>query len=322
MKTTCRFLPDLALAVVAAVSLLQVPSATRAAIEPVMRTAKAAPNQMFTTTPDGVRVAIQEYGDPKGPEIVLIHGLGGTHLDWMNQVRSPVLSKYRLVTYDLRGHGLSGKPAQAAYYADGKRWGDELRAVIEAKGLKRPVLVGWSLGGLVITNYLETHGDSRVAGIVYVDGVIELKPEYIKAKSEVVAALTSPDLATYLEGTRQFLRLCFYRQPDPETFALLYAGAAMASPDMIKQTFTGISVSAEATLPKVAVPSLFIYGERDALVDARTVERARQLMPKMKAILYPETGHAPFFEQPDRFNADLHRFAQEAEKNKSVTPPR
>ena len=278
----------------------------------------AAPSQITVAAPDGVKVAVQEYGNPKGLEIVLVHGLDGSHLDWVKQTASPLLTQYRLITYDLRGHGFSEKPSDASYYADGKRWGDELNAVIQAKQLKRPVLVGWSLGGPVLTNYLGTYGDTQIAGIVYVDGIIELKPELLTVHPATATALTSPDLATYLEGTQQFVRQCFYRQPSPADFDLLYAGASQASPNMVRQAFAGLSIPAATALPKVTVPALYIYGAKDDLVDPRMVTRAKQLLPHLKVLIYPETGHASFFEQPERFNQDLDRFVQEAAQKDGV----
>lgn len=280
--------------------------------------ASAAPNQIYVAAPDGVKVAVQEYGNPHGREIVLVHGLDGSHLNWIKQTASLRLSKYRLITYDLRGHGFSDKPSNASYYADGKRWGNELNAVITAKHLKRPVLVGWSLGGPVITNYLGTYGDSQLAGVVYVDGVIELKPELLKPHPATVAALLSPDFAVYLEGTRQFVRQCFYRQPSSGDFALLYAGASQASANMVREAFAGLSVPAVSALPKVAVPALYIYGAKDGLVEYRTVTRAAQLLPHPEVIIYPDTGHASFFEQPERFNRDLDRFVQQAAQKDPV----
>ena len=273
--------------------------------------AQEVPALTYTTAPDGVRIAIQEYGTPTGPEIVLVHGLAGSHLDWTKQVSSPALHKYRLITYDLRGHGLSAKPSEAAYYAEGKRWGEELHTVIKSAHLTRPVLVGWSLGGVVMTNYLETYGDADIAGLVYVDGVIELKPELLKSHPDTIKALLSLDLNTYLEGTRQFVRQCFYHQPDAPAFALLYANAAMASPDMMRTVFAGVSAPAASALPRVGVPTLYIYGEQDNLVGLPMTERAKQLMPRSTLILYPKTGHAVFFEQPGRFNQDLDRFARQ-----------
>ena len=98
--------------------------------------------------------ASQSAGDPQGTPIIFIHGLLGSHLNWEAQLASPALQRYRLITYDMRGHGLSGKPADASAYSDGRRWADDLSRVIQSSGARRPVLVGWSLGGAVISNYL------------------------------------------------------------------------------------------------------------------------------------------------------------------------
>ena len=266
--------------------------------------------QTYVTTPDGVSIAIQEYGNPSGAEVVLIHGLLGSHLDWIKQVDNPLLSKYRLITYDLRGHGFSGKPTDSIYYSDGKRWGDELRAVIAAKGLKRPTLVGWSLGGIVMTNYLNTYSDSDIAGLVFVDAVIELKPELLTLtrNPELSKMMVSTDLKIYLEGTREFLRQCFFQQPDAATFNLLYANAAMALPEMTRTSQKGISVPAQESLPKVRVPVVLIQGDKDALIKPEMVELGRKLMPRAKVSIYANAGHAPFLEQSDRFNKELNNF--------------
>ena len=96
-------------------------------------------------TPDGLTLAAQEWGNPQGPEIVFIHGLGQSHLSWQRQYESSLARKFRIITYDLRGHGGSTKPTDPALYREGKRWGDDLHAVIAAADLKRPVVVAWSL---------------------------------------------------------------------------------------------------------------------------------------------------------------------------------
>ena len=93
-------------------------------------------------TPDGLTISAQEWGNPSGPEVVLIHGFGQSHLSWMRQVDSDLAKEFRIITYDLRGHGYSDKPLDKAPYHDNKAWGDEVKAVMDAAGLKRPVLVG------------------------------------------------------------------------------------------------------------------------------------------------------------------------------------
>jgi non-heme chloroperoxidase len=164
--------------------------------------------------------------------------------------------------------------------------------------------------GKDVTNYLSTYGDSHVAGVVYVDGVIEVRPDLLISHSAASAAIASDDLQQHLEGTREFLEQCFFQRPDPKGFELLYANAALASPEM-SRVIGQISVPAEVALPRVTKPVLLLYGERDALVrQTATVSLAKKLMPHATAIIYEAVGHAPFLESPQRFNEDLARFVQ------------
>jgi len=258
--------------------------------------------------PGGVKLSVQESGNPQGAPLIFIHGLLGSHLTWDAQLKSPLLRKYRLITYDLRGHGLSSKPTDKAAYSNGKRWADDLATVIESSHARKPVLIGWSLGGTVISNYLAIYGDQKIAGAVYVDGVIELKPELLVAHPQVYRDLNSPDLVTHLDAVRTFLRLCFHKKPNSATFERLLANAAIASWDM-QRAVQSMTIDTKE-LSRTRVPILLIYGERDALVQARpSVARAKKLNPRIKNKLYAESGHAPFLEYPERFNRDLAAFA-------------
>ena len=272
--------------------------------------AVAAPTSYMVTSKDGVRLSVQEGGNPNGPPVIFIHGLLGSRLNWEAQVQSPELRRYRIITYDLRGHGLSDKPSGASPYHDGRRWADDLEAVIDGSHARKPVVVGWSLGGVVISNYLATYGDDNIAGAVYVDGVVELAPGQIVDHPAVYRDMNSPDLKTHLDGERTFIGLCFNRRPDADTFSRLLANAALASWDMQKEIPTMAVFAAEA-LSKTRVPLLFIYGGRDALVDTpTTLARAKALNPRVQSKVYVDAGHAPFIEEPDRFNNDLAEFVR------------
>lgn len=263
--------------------------------------------------PDGVMLAVQETGNPDGTPILFIHGLLGSHLNWEKQLEYPALQQHRLITYDLRGHGLSGKPSDADAYTKGRRWADDLAAVIDALDVDQPILVGWSLGGAVMTNYLAAYGDDDIAGAVYVDGVVELKPDQIQPHPDVYSDMVSPDLKTHLDGERTFLGLCFHRQPDRATFERLLANAALASWDM-QRSVQSMTIPAEAGLGKATVPLLFISGTQDALLKAKpTIARAKRLNPAIDSKLYDDSGHAPFLEEPDRFNKDLIAFIDRVE---------
>jgi len=223
-----------------------------------------------------------------------------------------LLQRYRLITYDLRGHGQSGQPTAPQAYTDGRRWADDLAAVIAASGVRRPVLVGWSLGAAVTTNYLAAHGDADIAGAVYVGGVIELEASQIAPHPEVYRGMASSDLKTHLDAERAFLALCFATQPDTVTFERLLANAALASPGM-QAAVPRMTIAAREGLGAMRKPLWLIYGARDALVRVEpSLERARRLNPRLQATVYAASGHAPFLEEAERFNRDLAGFIDAA----------
>src|SRR5580658_9305554 len=92
--------------------------------------------EQFTTlsvkTPDGLTIRAQVWGSPTGPEILFIHGFSQSYLSWIKQTNSDLTKTFRIVTYDLRGHGGSDKPLDAKYYQNDKAWADEVEAVIQA----------------------------------------------------------------------------------------------------------------------------------------------------------------------------------------------
>ena len=84
-------------------------------------------------TPDGITVAVHEWGNPRGPELLLIHGVAQSHLCFERQFRGKLARTHRIVAYDVRGHGGSDKPLDGRLYSDGRRWADEVQAQLAAK---------------------------------------------------------------------------------------------------------------------------------------------------------------------------------------------
>jgi len=108
-------------------------------------------------TPDGLAISAQEWGNPAGPEILFIHGFSQSHLSWMRQVEGDLAKEFRIVTYDLRGHGNSDKPLDAARYRDSKAWGDEVLPKVRAGLAGRPLDATEMMSKLKLP-VLVTHG--------------------------------------------------------------------------------------------------------------------------------------------------------------------
>src|SRR4029450_4406902 len=102
----------------------------------------------------GVNLHVRECGNPDGIPILFIPAWSQSHLCWRSQYESELEKEYRLVAFDLRGHGMSDAPLQAEQYCDGDKWADDIAAIIEHLALDRPIIVGCCSGGYVVSDYL------------------------------------------------------------------------------------------------------------------------------------------------------------------------
>ena len=211
--------------------------------------------------PDGVTIAAQEWGNPAGPEILFIHGFSQASLSWQRQVESDLAKEFRMVTYDLRGHGNSDKPFEPEKYKESKAWADEVQAIVNAANFKRPVLVGWSYGGHVIADYLRIYGVARLAGLNYVDGVTKSDPSFFGDGLKVQPLMSSEDLATNIAATRIFLRNCFEKQPSQDDFETMLAFNMMVPPK-VRANMGGRTLSMDETLKALNLPVLVTQGAR------------------------------------------------------------
>src|SRR5512132_1604690 len=124
----------------------------------------------------GLRLHVREWGNADGPPILFIHGWSQSHLCWARQYHSALAEEFRLVAYDLRGHGMSQAPLEPEHYSDATLWADDVAAIIDQLHLDRAVLVGWSYGGFIICDYVRAHGQDRIGAVDLVAGAVMLGP--------------------------------------------------------------------------------------------------------------------------------------------------
>lgn len=120
----------------------------------------------------GLMLHVREWGNPGARPILFIHGWSQSHLCWSKQFGSPLADEFHLVAMDIRGHGQSEAPLDPPSYTNGALWADDVARVIEDLKLTRPVLVGWSYGGLIICDYLRRYGDGAVGSINFVGAAV------------------------------------------------------------------------------------------------------------------------------------------------------
>lgn len=276
---------------------------------------EVAPRRHTVRAPDGVDVAAYEYGNPQGPAILFIHGYMQAALSWDRQTRDPELAReFRMVAYDIRGHGMSAKPEGDGFYKPGKAWADEVKAVVDALGLRRPVLVGWSYGGRIMGDYLAEHGAGAISAMDWVGATSSaVDPSRFGrgGRHNGPNASGSADPATAIRSTVAFLRECFEIQPSASDFETMLAFNMMV-PRHVRLALQGRPMDIEAKLRALSLPTLVTHGEHDKLVLPSMGRWTAGTVPGAKLSLYQGVGHAPFWEDAPRFNLELAELARAA----------
>jgi non-heme chloroperoxidase len=263
----------------------------------------------------GLRLHVQEWGDPNGPPILFVHGWSQSQLCWSRQTAGLLAQDFRLVTFDLRGHGMSEKPLDVEPYVDARHWADDLNAVIGQLELDRPVLVGWSYGGYVVTDYVAAYGDAAIAGIELVGAAVLRTPgfEHIgPGLLENAGDACGPDLRTSIAAMVRFLRACTVRPLSDHDWSTALCWNMVVPPEVRGALFAR-EIDADAVLSRLSVPVLVTHGLADAIVLPSMAEHVVEVCGTARASWYENVGHLPFLEDSDRFDRELAGFAGHVE---------
>jgi non-heme chloroperoxidase len=264
----------------------------------------------------GVNLHVREYGRRTGIPILLIHGWSQSHLCWRRQYEGSLRDEFRLVAFDLRGHGMSEAPLQAAQYADGDTWADDLAAIIDRLALDRPILVGWSYGGFVIGDFVRQHGEKNIAGINLVGAIVGLGPKDAPLIGpgflENAPGMCEADLPTRIAAVRRFVHSLFAKPIPADDLETALAFNMIVDPK-VRALLMQRELDYAAALESIRAPVLITQGRSDLMVHPAMADRIRGHCKGAEISWYDDIGHAPFLEDPDRFNRELAIFAKKAQ---------
>lgn len=279
----------------------------------------------FVEANDGVRLYYEDTGS--GRPVFLIHG-GGLSLGWWRK-QIPVLSqRFRVIAADTRGNGRSDKTPWGHRTA---RYAMDVREIIEKLDLHEVTLVGWSIGARTVLSYIELFRNYRLKGVVLVDEVPSIEvhappdPTEPDAESESesepdseTAATAETDIRPGSEADpstddetkrkRRQLRSMFVSLdvPDAELDVLLEesrentpAQGVTLGPDYQAQDWRPM-------LPSIDLPVLIATGGKSGAFPG--CRYMHEHIPGARMEVFEDSGHAPFYEEPDRFNAVVTGF--------------
>lgn len=261
-----------------------------------------ATEQLRSVTRDGVTLRYREAG-AGDPPMLFIHGWTCNLTNWREQV--PFFAKnHRVVAYDQRGHGESDKPDQD-YNVQG--FVDDAAWLINELGLKKPVLVGHSMGGVIALNLIRKHPDLARAA-VFIDATLVPLPEATRALAQpLIAGMKSPGYADVAEG---FARMWFFNARTPAALVDELLPVIKSAPQRLMHTAME-SLLDEANLPAgpLPVPGLFIRAEEPQLASEDTL---RERYPGLDVVTIT-SAHFVQMEQPAATNNAIKDFLDKLE---------
>jgi pimeloyl-ACP methyl ester carboxylesterase len=285
----------------------------------------AAPGASRTVDLDGAVHYVDYGGNPDGPVLVLVHGLGGSHLNW--DLLAPRLTRHaRVLALDLPGFGRSEPGGRkASVRANVAVLGRFLDEVVGEPA----ILVGNSMGGM-ISIFVTAERTDAVTGLVLLDPAIPGPRRTL----DPLVAVTFAVYALPLVGER-FLRRRRTRQSTVarvhETLRLCGVDPAAVPPEVIdrsvalleeRQDVDGMDrafLAAARSLVRVLVdprryrrdmagidvPVLLVHGDRDRLVPVDAARRVAEQHPRWRYVELPGVGHVPQLQVPDDVASEL-----------------
>jgi pimeloyl-ACP methyl ester carboxylesterase len=246
---------------------------------------------------------------------VLIHGFSQSHAVFKLQYASDLARDYRLLAYDLRGHGCSGKPWRNSDYRSARIAAD-LASVLRERQAKKPVLIGWSYGGYVIMDYVRHYGTRALAGAVLVGSNAGLTapptdPAQIERveKTRAASRIASPDIAANILAGQSFVKLMTAKPAPADVAEIMFATHQML-PIYARRAMAELALQNDDLLGKIDLPVLLLVGDKDFSQSPAALSDIASKLPRGKLHVMAGSGHAPFIDAPAEFDAAIRQFAQ------------
>ncbi|MEY4248984.1 MAG: hypothetical protein RJA87_617 [Pseudomonadota bacterium] len=274
----------------------------------------------YLDLPEGIRVHYRDQGNPQGPVLVLIHGFSASLHTWEPWVQR-LGDRYRIITLDLPGHGLTRAPATYVSVAEAQV--GIVAQTTERLGVKSFVLGGNSMGGGVAWTFATRHPE-RLKGLVLIDSV-GLPREQNNAKSPLAFKLLRYPLARALGQQLDTsvliaagLKAAFYdKQLVDQTMIDRHValGRAEGHRAIILNHQARLKMRPEGEvrglLGALNMPTLVMHGQEDVIIPVEAGQALAAAIPGSTLILYPKVGHIPMEEVAEKSAADLDQWLKE-----------
>ncbi len=254
---------------------------------------------------NGVTLAYRSTGS--GLPILFIHGHPFNQSMWDPQVAA-LSSKYRVITYDIRGYGASEVPAVESTSLE--TMAADINALLDHLDIGKSVIAGLSMGGQIAMAFAEQY-PHRLAGLV-------LAATFPQADTPEAAATRRATADRFIKegsalpGGEMLPRLLAHAsiKRDPALAVTVYTMIAHTPPAGAAAALRGRAQRKDytPTLSRISVPTIVFGDTEDAYTNVETVTAMQKAIPDSRLEIFEGIGHMPNLETPDRFNTALENF--------------
>jgi 3-oxoadipate enol-lactonase len=261
------------------------------------------------TTKDG-RFGYEAAGDPGKTPLIFLHGIGGAARAWRSQITS-FGDRYRAIAWDMPGYAGSAPLANVSIAT----LADALQDFLQQIGAKRPILVGHSIGGMIVQQWLTRH--PRVATAVV---LAQTSPAFGKAEGDWQKQFIEARLGPLDRGeTMRSLAPSLVKElvgDNPDAGGMEIARECMGSvPEASYRAMVLalLGFDQRKALRNIVVPTLVLSGSRDMNAPAPMMAKMATYIPSATYVELTGAGHLVNLEQPEAFEAALDQFLKTAE---------
>ncbi|MCB0857001.1 MAG: alpha/beta fold hydrolase [Solirubrobacterales bacterium] len=266
------------------------------------------------------RTPVSYVDQGEGPPILLVHGLGGSWRNWLENI--PALSDdHRVVALDLPGFGLSPMPEGEISMP---AFGDFLLSFVDAVGLgPETFLVGHSMGGFISTEAVTSRPERfarmslvSAAGISFarISGTRKsVTAVIVKAMIPIAASRAERNLSRKRLRTASFAGVIAHPSMiGHEILWELGTYAALRSPALFPAAYALGGYDNREALSDIEIPTQIVWGQQDRLVPVGAAYSYARRIRDSELSLVDDCGHMVQMERPARFNSEISRFGSEA----------
>jgi pimeloyl-ACP methyl ester carboxylesterase len=267
----------------------------------------------FVDLPGGYHAHYRENGDPNAPLLVLLHGFGDSFTTWEGWERE-LKPQFHIISLDFPGHGLTRAPVGTILSGDGLA--DFVDAFAAALSLPKFAVAGNSMGGGAAWELAVRHPD-RVNALILVDaaGFANDKPGQQPLAFQILRYRLGRTLLSKIDNRpliEQGLKVDVYDKA-VITPSIVDRFAEFQRAPGHREILMSVNLGSRAAstaelLSSIKIPTLILWGESDPLIEPNAAKKFSAAIGGSKLITYPEVGHLPQLEIPQRSAADVAAF--------------